>query len=49
MEVFRSHLDLSLGTLLWVALLEQVFDNMAPRDPFQAILWFCHSSPHLWD
>jgi len=35
LEISRSHLDVGLGTLLWVVLLEQGLDQMSSRGPCQ--------------
>ena len=33
LEIFRSRLDMVLGSLLWVALLEQELDQVDPDSP----------------
>lgn len=34
-EIFKNHLDVVLGSLLWVALLEQGLEQVACRGPCQ--------------
>lgn len=44
-EISRSHLDVGLGTMLWVSLLDQGLGQMDPEGPASlshaVILWFC--------
>ena len=54
LEIFKSSLDVSLGVLIWVVLLEQGLDQRS-NSPFQSqpicdwvILWFCVSMI-LWN
>ena len=39
LEIFKSHLDMDLGTLLWVALLGQGLDQVGSRGPCQPQLF----------
>ena len=34
LQVFKSHLDMVLGNLLWVSLLEQGLDQMDSEAPY---------------
>lgn len=36
LEIFRSHVDMVLGTLFWVSLLEQGFDWLSTKGPLQS-------------
>lgn len=54
LEIFRSCLDMVLGTLVWVSLLGQGWDQLSSRGPCQLqppcnseILWFCEELVHL--
>lgn len=45
LEAFKSHLDVVMGTLLWVSLIEQEWDQMDPEVPsnlnHSVVLCFC--------
>lgn len=48
MEISNSHLDVGLGTLPWVSLLEQELGRVDPKVPFHLSHPVkCHSRAHL--